>query len=84
MTAQAVQSKVAAKVGQQPVYVSDVLRRLQMLRTRQEIPPQILPQLHAETLEQIIRQRLVQIHLKRLGKTADRRTIENGVWESRP
>ncbi len=76
-TAAPTSARVAAKVGQQPVYVSDVLRRLQILRTRQKIPSQILPQFHAETLEQIIRQRLVQIDLKRLGKTADRQTIKD-------
>ena len=78
-TAAPTHTRIAAKVGQQPVYVNDVLRRLQMLRTKLEIPSQILPQLHAETLEQIIRQRLVQIHLKRLGKTADRQTIEDAM-----
>ncbi len=70
-------SEVAAKVGQQKVYAKDVTRLLSMLTKNRKLPSQSLPQLHAETLEQIVRQRLVQIRLKRLGKLASREMIES-------
>ncbi len=70
-------AEVAAKIGQQRVYAKDVTRLLSMLTKNRKLPSQSLPQLRAEMLEQIVRQRLVQIHLKRLGKVASREMIES-------
>ena len=74
-------SVVAATVGDEPVYASDVERLLGKVTGRQAVNPAALPVLQAQVLSEIVDRRLVLAYARRTGSGATPAEIEAVVAE---
>jgi len=67
---------VVAKVGDQPVYLSEIARSLESVASDRQFPAQIRSRLEAEVLEQLVRRRLVEELLLHTKKLVDSPTVD--------